>query len=90
MRDIMASPDSFACEDCHTTNGGKVDFVAMGYTEQEVQQLAWADYPPIIAERASILTSTPRKGWGWLVWIVVFGAIFVIFDLTVARRLRDK
>jgi hypothetical protein len=90
MRDIMAAPDSFACEDCHVPEGGKIDFVALGYSEEEIRKLSWSEFPPITVEQASILTSTPKKGWSWLVWVGVFVVIFAVFDLAVARHLRKK
>jgi len=88
MRDIMAAPQAFACQDCHAPDGDKIDFAAMGYTDEEIKQLTWTDFPPITAEEASILQPDPQKGWGWPVWLGLAVGAFVIFEVGVARKLK--
>ena len=78
------------CADCHVMDEEvRSDFMALGYSLEEVDQLAWEaqDFPALNENELNKLVATPKRNWNWVFWTLAVVAIFGIFEFTVTRRL---
>lgn len=43
---VAPASDSLQCRDCHTQEGGRLDFAALGYSQEDVNRLT--NFPPVL------------------------------------------
>ena len=80
------------CSDCHVMDEKlRTDFIALGYSPNEVDELSWEDqdYPALTKAELDKLVATPKRSWSWVYWLVGVSAVFGVFELTVARKMED-
>ena len=78
------------CSDCHVMDEElRTDFIALGYSPEEVDNISWdnEDFPALTEAELNKLVAKPRRSWNWVYWVVGVGAIFGVFEVTVARKL---
>lgn len=81
------------CADCHFIDEElKADFMALGYTAEEVDKLSWEkqEYPALTEDELNKLVAKPKQTSGWVFWLVGIIAVFGIFEFTVARKLEVR
>lgn len=81
------------CADCHIMDEEvKADFMALGYTSEEVDQLSWEshDFPALTEAELNKVVAKPRKSWGWVYWVLGVAAVFGLFEFTVTRKLEGR
>jgi len=81
------------CADCHVMDEEvRADFMALGYTLEEVDQLAWEaqDFPVLNETELNKLVAAPKRNWSWVYWTLAVVVIFGIFEFTVTRRLDGR
>lgn len=78
------------CSDCHVMDEKlRTDFIALGYSPEEVDQLSWEnqDFPALTEAELDKLVATPKRGWSWIYWVVGVATVFGVFEVTVASKL---
>jgi hypothetical protein len=78
------------CSDCHVMDDKlRTDFMALGYSPEEVDKLSWEneDFPALTDAEINKLVAKPKRSWSWVYWLVGVAAVFGVFELTVARKL---
>jgi len=81
------------CSDCHIIdNKLRADFMALGYTSEEVEKLSWEkqDFPALTENELDKLVARPKRNWNWLYWLVGVVSVFGIFELTAVRKLEGR
>jgi len=81
------------CSDCHVMDEGlREDFTALGYSPEELDTLSWdsQDFPALTEDELNKLVATPKQSWSWLYWVAGVVAVFGVFEVSVARKLKDN
>ncbi len=92
--DHMVAPadEAVQCQECHdSVEGGRLDFAALGYSDERIQELTWeGDYPPITEDALDELVSKPSEGTGWIGWLLGIIGVGALLEVLVARKLRER
>lgn len=56
---VAPAENSLVCQDCHTAEGGRLDFAALGYNETEVTRLT--NFPPSLESIGGVPAQTPES-----------------------------
>lgn len=93
---VAPASETVQCQECHDPNGGRIDFTALGYSEDRAKQLTWdpASYPDIATSQSNLseLVSHPVQSNDWKLWLVGIIAVLGFFEVAGTRHIirREK
>jgi hypothetical protein len=68
----------------------RADFKALGYSESDLDKIAWQNQeaPSVTGNDLSLLVSTPKPGWSWILWLLGIALVFGVFEISITRKLK--
>lgn len=87
---VAPAEEAVQCQECHAPEG-RIDFAALGYPADRVEQLVWdpAGYPETSKASLDELVSHPIQSNDWVKWLVSIIVIGGLFEFFVTRHLED-
>jgi octaheme c-type cytochrome (tetrathionate reductase family) len=91
---VAPATESLQCRECHNPDGGRIDFIALGYPEDRAEILVWdpESYPVLSTTESSLaeLVSSPSQSKDWIFWLVGIVAVVGFFEVAGTRHIVTK
>lgn len=87
---VAPADEALTCSDCHTPEGGRLDFVALGYSQERAQELTEMFQPATVEEAApaeepsTLPESGGTLGSNLALWVGIVGALASVIGLVLA------